>query len=158
VPGNSTTFLFEAFHCLQRRKRVVQRKMNAREHPIAIPAFAPAEREDLVAGTGEVEVEVVDWALLGLDVLCELVVVDMVVPLLVVVLDEGVGVAFEEVVPTLVLLVVSALELELGVEGFERVLVVLGLLITGAWVCVGFEGETDDVDAADGPCILKTKP
>jgi hypothetical protein len=35
---------------------------------------------------------------------------------------------------------------------------VLVLLSAGAWVCVGLEGETDDVDAAPGLCMLKTRP
>jgi hypothetical protein len=141
---------------------VVSRKMNAREHPIPRPAFAPAEREDLVVGTGKDEV--VDWALLRVGVLCEFVVVVVPVPVLAAELGEGVGVAFEEVAPALVLLVVSAFEVELEVgvevevEGFEGVLAVLGLLTTGAWVCVGLKGETDDVDAAPGPCMLKMRP
>ena len=99
---------------------MVSRKMNTREHPIPRPAFAPAEREDLVAGTGEDEV--VAWALLGVGVLWEFVVVVVRVPVLAAELGEGVGVAFEEVVPALMLLVVSTfeVELELGRGSKER--------------------------------------
>jgi hypothetical protein len=68
----------------------------------------------------------------------------------------GVGVGVD--VLLLLLSTRSAVEVELNV--FDEVVEVPGLWMTGACVCEGFEGETDDVDEEPEPaaCMLKTRP
>jgi hypothetical protein len=67
----------------------------------------------------------------------------------------GVGVGVD--VLLLVLSAGSAVEVELNV--FDEVVEVLGFWMTGACVCAGFEGKTDDVDEESEPaaCMLKTR-
>lgn len=128
--------------------------MKASEQAIPIPAFAPEERVDFVVDDGEEELF---WELEegGLGVLVA-EFVDVLVRILPLFAGVGVGVAE----PVLALLLVSALEVGLSVSEVEGAVLVLGFCTTGAWVCVGLEGETDDVDAEPKPaaCILKTRP
>jgi hypothetical protein len=127
--------------------------MNASEQAIPIPAFALEERVDFVVDEWEEELF---WEFEegGLGVLVA-EFVDVLVGVLP--LSVGVGVGVAE--PVLVLLLLLALEAELSISEVEGALLVLRLCTTGAWVCVGLEGETDDVDVEPEPaaCMLKTR-
>jgi hypothetical protein len=70
----------------------------------------------------------------------------------------GVGVGVD--VLLLLLSTGSAVEVEVELNVFDEVVEVLGFWMTGACVCAGFEGETDDVDEEPEPaaCMLKTRP
>jgi hypothetical protein len=146
------TSLF-CLHCLYNKNRVVRRKIKASEQAMPIPAFAPGEREDLL-GVGEVVWLV--WALFWEDALVGFVAGFVLV--LVPAPAEFVGVGVGVDVLLLLLSTGSAVEVELNV--FDEVVEVLGFWMTGACVCEGFEGETDDVDEEPEPaaCMLKTRP